>query len=123
MCVTAQQFGMPELLLNCFFALFLDNLGCVGMAVTETAEIGIIGGTGVYDQDNFENVKEVKVFTPFGATSDLVSVGLYKNVKVAFIPRHGRNHTLVHISSCRQSLPPAGKAGGTAESRTQGRAS
>ena len=64
------------------------------MAVTETAEIGIIGGTGVYDQDNFENVKEVKVFTPFGATSDLVSVGLYKNVKVAFIPRHGRNHTI-----------------------------
>ncbi len=83
-----------RLLLNGFFALFLDNLGCVGMAVTKTAEIGIIGGTGVYDQDNFENVKEVKVFTPFGATSDLVSVGLYKNVKVAFIPRHGKNHTI-----------------------------
>ncbi len=45
------------------------------MAVTETAEIGIIGGTGVYDQENFEDAKEIKVFTPFGETSDLVSVG------------------------------------------------
>ncbi len=62
--------------------------------MTETAEIGIIGGTGVYDQENFENVKEIKVFTPFGETSDLVSIGSYKNVRVAFIPRHGRNHTI-----------------------------
>jgi len=62
--------------------------------MTETAEIGIIGGTGVYDQENFENVKEIKVFTPFGETSDLVSVGLYKTVRVAFIPRHGKNHTI-----------------------------
>ena len=60
----------------------------------ETAEIGIIGGTGVYDQDSFENVKEIKVFTPFGETSDLVSVGHYKGLKVAFIPRHGKNHTV-----------------------------
>jgi 5'-methylthioadenosine phosphorylase len=64
------------------------------MAMTETAEIGIIGGTGVYDQEKFESIKEIKVYTPFGETSDLVSVGLYKNVKVAFIPRHGRNHTI-----------------------------
>jgi 5'-methylthioadenosine phosphorylase len=64
------------------------------MSVTETADIGIIGGTGVYDQESFEDIKEIKVFTPFGATSDLVSVGLFKNIKVAFIPRHGRNHTI-----------------------------
>jgi 5'-methylthioadenosine phosphorylase len=64
------------------------------MAMTETAEIGIIGGTGVYDQENFEDVKEVKIFTPFGGTSDLVSLGKYKGVKIAFIPRHGRNHTI-----------------------------
>jgi len=69
-------------------------MGSVCMAVTETAEIGIIGGTGAYDQENFEDAKEIKVFTPFGETSDLVSVGDYRNVKVAFIPRHGRNHTI-----------------------------
>lgn len=62
--------------------------------MTETAKIGIIGGTGVYDQHNFEDTKEIKVFTPFGETSDLVSVGIYKGVKVAFIPRHGRSHTI-----------------------------
>ena len=64
------------------------------MAITETAEIGIIGGTGVYDQESFEDAKEIKVFTPFGETSDLISVGVYKNVKVAFISRHGKNHTI-----------------------------
>lgn len=64
------------------------------MNTTETADLGIIGGTGVYDQESFEDVKEIKVFTPFGETSDLVSVGIYKNVKVAFIPRHGRSHTI-----------------------------
>ncbi len=64
------------------------------MAITETAEIGIIGGTGVYDQESFEDVKDIEVFTPFGETSDLVSVGTYKNVKVAFIARHSKKHTI-----------------------------
>lgn len=67
---------------------------CGGIVMIGNAEIGLIGGTGVYDQENFEDMKEVKVFTPFGETSDLVSVGIYKGVKVAFIPRHGRNHTI-----------------------------
>ena len=73
---------------------YLDNLGSDCVAITETAEVGIIGGTGVYDQESFEDIKEVKVFTPFGETSDLVSVGLFKDVKVAFIARHGKNHTI-----------------------------
>lgn len=64
------------------------------MSVTETAEIGIIGGTGVYDQESFEDIEEIKVFTPFGETSDLVSIGVYRKIHVAFIPRHGRNHTI-----------------------------
>jgi 5'-methylthioadenosine phosphorylase len=64
------------------------------MVLAEKAEIGIIGGTGVYDQKNFEDVKEIKVFTPFGKTSDLISLGTFGNVKVAFIPRHGKNHTV-----------------------------
>jgi len=64
------------------------------MTVTETAEIGIIGGTGVYDQESFQDRKEIKFFTPFGETSDLISIGVYKDLKVAFIPRHGKNHTI-----------------------------
>ena len=59
-----------------------------------TAKIGLIGGTGVYDPKIFERVENIKVFTPFGEPSDLVSIGVYKNTKVAFIPRHGRNHTI-----------------------------
>ncbi len=71
----------------------------------ETANIGIIGGTGVYDQDSFENVKEIKVFTPFGETSDLVSIGLYEDFKVAFIPRHSRNHTIPpHLVNYRANV-------------------
>ena len=64
------------------------------MTMTEAVEIGIIGGTGIYDQESFEDIKEIKIFTPFGHTSDLVSVGAYKDIKVAFIPRHGKNHTI-----------------------------
>jgi 5'-methylthioadenosine phosphorylase len=63
-------------------------------ALKDAAETGIIGGTGVYDPKVFEGVKDIKVFTPFGEPSDLVSVGDYENTRVAFIPRHGRNHTI-----------------------------
>jgi len=60
----------------------------------EVAEIGIIGGSGVYDPGLLEEIKEVKVYTPFGAPSALVSVGTYKGMKIAFIPRHGKGHTI-----------------------------
>ncbi|MCW4001783.1 MAG: S-methyl-5'-thioadenosine phosphorylase [Candidatus Bathyarchaeota archaeon] len=60
----------------------------------DSVEIGIIGGTGVYDPKVFERVKDIKVFTPFGEPSDLVSIGTYEDTRVAFIPRHGRNHTI-----------------------------
>ena len=58
------------------------------------ADIGIIGGTGVYDPTMFKNVKAIKISTPFGEPSDLIFSGVYKNVRIAFIPRHGRNHTI-----------------------------
>lgn len=64
------------------------------MSTIDTAEIGVIGGTGVYDSKIFEKGRDIKVFTPFGEPSDLVSIGVYKNTRVAFIPRHGRNHTI-----------------------------
>jgi 5'-methylthioadenosine phosphorylase len=64
------------------------------MNVKSLAEIGIIGGTGVYDPKILRSVEEIKVYTPFGEPSDLVSVGLYKDTRLAFIPRHGMNHTI-----------------------------
>jgi len=56
------------------------------------AEIAIIGGTGVYEQSAFENVKEVDIDTPFGKPSDKILVGEFEGRKVAFLPRHGRGH-------------------------------
>jgi 5'-methylthioadenosine phosphorylase len=58
------------------------------------AEIGIIGGTGVYDPDLLKDKKEVKVDTPYGPPSDLVIVGTYEGRKVAILPRHGKTHTI-----------------------------
>ncbi|MBE8540486.1 S-methyl-5'-thioadenosine phosphorylase [Geoglobus acetivorans] len=56
------------------------------------AEIAIIGGTGVYDSDAFENVQEVEIETPFGKPSDKILIGDFEGRKVAFLPRHGRGH-------------------------------
>jgi len=58
----------------------------------EQAEIAIIGGTGVYDPGMLQNTKQIKVATPFGETSDLITIGTCGDKKVAFIPRHGHNH-------------------------------
>ncbi len=60
----------------------------------ETAEIGVIGGTGVYDPAMLENAQEIKVHTPFGDPSDVIVVGEYKGRKIAFLPRHGRGHRI-----------------------------
>jgi 5'-methylthioadenosine phosphorylase len=68
-------------------------------------EIGIIGGSGVYDSAILENVEETKVYTPWGRTSDLVSVGSFRGRRVAFISRHGRNHQIPpHMVPYRANL-------------------
>lgn len=58
------------------------------------AEIGIIGGTGFYDPRLLENVKEVKMRTPYGPPSDSIAIGELKGRRVAFLPRHSRKHTI-----------------------------
>lgn len=58
------------------------------------AKIGLIGGSGLYDPKMFENSEEFNVATPYGPTSDRVTVGDLGGVKVAFIPRHGKGHTI-----------------------------
>lgn len=56
------------------------------------AEVGVFGGSGFYSL--LENVREVKVDTPYGPPSDSVFLATVKDRKVAFLPRHGRNHTI-----------------------------
>jgi len=63
--------------------------------VTATAEIGIIGGSGLYEMDGFTDVREVDVPTPFGSPSDKLIVGLLEGRRVAFLPRHGRGHRIL----------------------------
>jgi 5'-methylthioadenosine phosphorylase len=56
------------------------------------ASIGIIGGSGLYQMPELENIEEVKVDTPFGSPSDAFITGTLEGVRVAFLPRHGRGH-------------------------------
>jgi 5'-methylthioadenosine phosphorylase len=59
------------------------------------AEIGIIGGSGLYHMPGFTEVRETKLKTPFGQPSDAYVVGRLEGRKVAFLARHGRGHRII----------------------------
>lgn len=59
------------------------------------AKIGIIGGSGLYKMEALKDIEEVQVSTPFGLPSDALIVGTLAGNSVAFLARHGRNHTLL----------------------------
>src|SRR6204780_3350688 len=64
-------------------------------AVLAQAEIGIIGGSGLYSMPGFTNVHEERVETPFGDPSDPFVLGELEGRKVAFLARHGRGHRIL----------------------------
>ncbi len=57
-------------------------------------KIGVIGGSGVYEIEGIQNLKEYDIPTPFGKTSDTIIVGELGGVSCAFLPRHGRGHRI-----------------------------
>jgi 5'-methylthioadenosine phosphorylase len=57
--------------------------------------IGIIGGSGLYEMEGLEAVREERVPTPFGDPSDRYLVGRLAGRPVAFLARHGRGHRLM----------------------------
>ena len=61
----------------------------------QQAEIGIIGGSGLYTMPGLADVREVNVQTPFGEPSDAFVLGTLEGRKVAFLARHGRGHRLL----------------------------
>jgi 5'-methylthioadenosine phosphorylase len=61
----------------------------------ERADIGIIGGSGLYQMEGFTDVREVEVTTPFGSPSDALFVGDLEGQRVAFLPRHARGHRVL----------------------------
>ena len=58
------------------------------------AEVGIIGGSGLYEMPGFKQAREVRVATPFGKPSDAFRLGLLEGRRVAFLARHGRGHVI-----------------------------
>src|SRR5579864_8117234 len=59
------------------------------------AEIGIIGGSGLYTMPGLADVHETNVETPFGSPSDAFVLGTLEGRRVAFLARHGRGHRLL----------------------------
>jgi 5'-methylthioadenosine phosphorylase len=64
-------------------------------AVLQQAEIGIIGGSGLYSMPGLTGVHEERVSTPFGDPSDAFVLGDLEGHKVAFLARHGRGHRIL----------------------------
>mmetsp|Transcript_34 Transcript_34/g.87 ORF Transcript_34/g.87 Transcript_34/m.87 type:complete len:311 (-) Transcript_34:315-1247(-) len=60
-----------------------------------TADIAVIGGTGLYAIEGLEDIKSIDIDTPFGKTSDPIIVGSLEGCKVAFLARHGKGHRLL----------------------------
>ena len=62
--------------------------------MNEKSVIGVIGGSGLYEIQGFENVEEVSLSTPFGEPSDAFIRGSFGDLDVVFLPRHGRGHRI-----------------------------
>jgi len=59
------------------------------------AEIGVIGGSGLYAMSGLTNTREMSVKTPFGEPSDKIVLGNFEGKRVAFLARHGRGHRIL----------------------------
>jgi len=71
----------------------------------QKAEIGIFGGTGIYDSGLLEDAKEITLDTPYGKTSDSITVGTFQGRNIAFLPRHGKKHSIPpHMINFRANI-------------------
>ncbi|MGB9804344.1 S-methyl-5'-thioadenosine phosphorylase [Desulfofundulus sp.] len=68
-----------------------------------TVRIAIIGGTGVYDPSILSDIREERLETPFGLAR--VKVGTYRGREVAFMARHGEDHSVPpHLVNYRANI-------------------
>jgi 5'-methylthioadenosine phosphorylase len=65
------------------------------MTARNEALLGIVGGSGLYEMIGLEEVREVRISTPFGEPSDAYITGALRGRRVAFLPRHGKGHRLL----------------------------
>jgi 5'-methylthioadenosine phosphorylase len=73
----------------------VDPRGHTMAGMEKSVEIGVIGGSGLYQMEGLEEVEQIRVETPFGEPSDSFTIGTIEGVRVAFLPRHGRGHRLL----------------------------
>ncbi len=58
-------------------------------------ELAVLGGSGFYEMPGLELKDELAIETPYGPTSDSIRIGVLEGVRVAFLARHGRHHSLL----------------------------
>ena len=75
------------------------DAGGRGVARMSEPAIGVIGGSGLYEMEGLEDVRWVRVRTPFGDPSDEYCTGTLGGRRVIFLPRHGRGHRLTPDAS------------------------
>ena len=69
------------------------------------AEIGIFGGTGIYDSGLLKDAEERSIETPYGRPSDTITVGTFQGRRIAFLPRHGKKHNIPpHMINFRANI-------------------
>ncbi len=69
------------------------------------AEIGIIGGTGVYNPNLLKDIQKIKITTPYGNPSDTIITGTLGKRKIAFLNRHGPGHKIPpHMVNYRANI-------------------
>jgi len=64
------------------------------MISMEKIEIGVIGGSGLYDTSMLKDVSKVQLKTIYGDPSDAIHIGHIGGKKIAFLARHGQNHKI-----------------------------
>jgi 5'-methylthioadenosine phosphorylase len=71
----------------------------------DSVEIAIIGGTGLFDNNLFQDEKIIKSHTPYGPPSDSIIIGMLGERKIAFLPRHGKGHRIPpHMINYRANI-------------------
>ena len=63
--------------------------------MTPSIPLAVIGGSGFYEMPGLSGVEEVRIETPFGPPSDAIRIGTLDGLRVAFLARHGRGHTIL----------------------------
>ncbi len=63
--------------------------------MAELVHAAVIGGSGFYEMEGLTGAQQLRIDTPYGAPSDVITVGTLDGAEVAFLPRHGVGHRIL----------------------------